>query len=103
MWERFVPFLQFPPVVRMVICTTSSIGLFKNELCKAARKRVQFINDESALKSLWLMVCTIEDRRAAIRVKDGKRVVASGRLFRLKGGKVSGGIQVIDRLAVAYS
>nr|MDK8673848.1 IS256 family transposase [Corynebacterium sp. MSK189]MDK8737101.1 IS256 family transposase [Corynebacterium sp. MSK306] len=41
---------------------------------KATRNRVQFTNDESALKTLWLMICTIEDKRAAKRAKQGKRV-----------------------------
>lgn len=41
-WERFVPFLQFPPAARKVIYTTNSIELFNNELCKATCNCVQF-------------------------------------------------------------
>ncbi|WP_256882138.1 IS256 family transposase [Corynebacterium diphtheriae] len=41
-WERFVPFLQFPPAARKVIYTTNSIESFNNELCKATCNRVQF-------------------------------------------------------------
>lgn len=49
-----------------------------------------FTSDESALKTLWLMICNIEDKRLAKRAKEGRRVAASaGRL--VEGGKVSGG------------
>ncbi|AEX47185.1 transposase [Corynebacterium diphtheriae] len=54
-----------------------------------------FTNDESALKTLWLMICNIEDKRLAKRAKEGRRVVASaGRL--VEGGKVSGWKQAIN-------
>ena len=36
-WERFVPFLQFPPAARKVIYTTNSIESFNNQLRKATR------------------------------------------------------------------
>ena len=76
-WDRFVPFLQFPPAARKVIYTTNSIESFNNQLRKATRNRVQFTNDESALKTLWLMICNIEDKRAAKRAKQGKRASAT--------------------------
>ena len=63
-WDRFVPFVQFPPAARKVIYATNSIESFNNQLRKATRNRVQFTNDDSALKTLWLMICTIEDKRA---------------------------------------
>lgn|SRR5699024_604247 len=81
--------LQFPPAARKVSYTTNSIESFNNGLRKATRNRVQFTNDESALKTLWLMICNIEDERSAKRAKEGRRVAASaGRL--VEGGKVSG-------------
>lgn len=43
-----------------------------NELRKATRNRVQFTNDDSAIKTLWLMICSIEDKRAAKRAKQGQ-------------------------------
>ena len=76
-WDRFVPFLQFPPAARKVIYTTNSIESFNNQLRKATRNRVQFTNDESALKTLWLMICNIEDKRAIKRAKQGKRASAT--------------------------
>ncbi len=97
-----MPFLQFPPAARKVIYTTNSIESFNNELRKATRNRVvQLANDESALKTLWLMICNIEDKRAAKRAKQGKRVSATaGRL--MEGARVSGWKQAINQMAVAF-
>lgn len=53
-------------------CATNSIESLNNELRKATRNRVQFPNDDSAIKTLWLMICNIEDRRAAQRKKNAK-------------------------------
>ncbi|MGJ9645405.1 IS256 family transposase, partial [Actinotignum sp. GS-2025b] len=64
-WERFTPFLGFPPAARKVIYTTNAIESFNSQLRKATRNRRQFPNDEAAIKALWLMICHIEDRRAA--------------------------------------
>ena len=100
-WERFVPFLQFPSTARKVIYKTNSIASFNNELRKATRNRVQSTNDESALKTLWLMICTIEDKRAAQRTKKGKRAAASASQL-VEGGKVSGWKQASNQMAVAY-
>ncbi len=100
-WDRFVPFLQFPPAARKVIYTTNSIESFNNQLRKATRNGVQFTNDESALKTLWLMICNIEDKRAAKRAKQGKRVSrTAGRL--MEGARVSGWKQAINQMAVAF-
>lgn len=100
-WERFIPFLEFPPMARKVIYTTNSIESMNNELRKATRNRVQFTNDESAIKTLWLMICNIEDKRAAKRAKQGKRVAAtSGRL--IEGRRVTNWKQAINQMSVAY-
>ncbi len=100
-WDRFIPFLQFPPAARKVIYTTNSIESFNNQLRKATRNRVQFTNDESAVKTLWLMICNIEDRRAAKRAKEGKKVAATaGRL--IEGARVAGWKRAINQMSVAY-
>ncbi|AEX84123.1 transposase-like protein [Corynebacterium diphtheriae VA01] len=39
-----------------------------SKLRKATRNRVQFPSDSAAVKTLWLMICNIEDRRAARRI-----------------------------------
>lgn len=100
-WDRFIPFLQFPPMARKVIYTTNSIESMNNELRKATRNRVQFTNDESAIKTLWLMICNIEDKRAAKRAKQVKRSApTSGRL--IEGRKVTNWKQAINQMAVAF-
>lgn len=68
-----MPFLQFPPAARRVLYTTNSIESLNAELRKATRNRGQFQNDTAALKTLWLMICNIEDKRAAQRAKKAKR------------------------------
>ncbi|MGP5577859.1 IS256 family transposase [Corynebacterium flavescens] len=100
-WDRFVPFLQFPPMARRVIYTTNSIESMNNELRKATRNRVQFTNDDSAIKTLWLMMCNIEDKRAAKRAKQAKgKSRTSGRL--IEGARVTNWKQAINQMAVAY-
>lgn len=49
--------------------TTNSIESMNSELRKATRNRVKFPSDSAAVKTLWLMICNIEDRRAARRAK----------------------------------
>jgi len=100
-WDRFVPFLQFPPAARKVIYTTNSIESFNNQLRKATRNRVQFTNDDSALKTLWLMICNIEDKRALKRAKQGKRASATASRL-VEGARVSGWKQAINQMAVAF-
>lgn len=69
---------------------------------KATRNRVQFTNDDSAIKTLWLMmICNIEDKRAAKRAKQGKRSAAtSGRL--IERTKVTNWKQAINQMSVAF-
>ena len=86
-WERFI-LLHVPPAIRKVIYTTNSIESFDDDLRKVTRNRVQFTNNESALKMLCLMVCSIEYRRVAQRAEYGKRVAAtSGGLVEGAGGR----------------
>lgn len=100
-WDRFTPFLQFPPAARKVIYTTNAIESLNNQLRKATRNRGQFSTDEAAMKALWLMICHIEDRTALQRAKRAKR--ASGDPRRLvEGTKVAGWQQAINQMAVAY-
>lgn len=88
-------------MARKVIYTTNSIESMNNELRKATRNRVQFTNDDSAINTLWLMICNIEDKRAAKRAKQGKRSPAtSGRL--IEGTKVTNWKQAINQMSVAF-
>lgn len=63
-WDRFTPFLAFPPMIRRVICTTNSIESLNYQLRKIIKHRGHFPNDEAASKLMWLAICDIEDKRA---------------------------------------
>ena len=51
-WERFIPFLDFPPMLRRVIYTTNSIESLNYQLRKVTRNRGHFPSDEAAVKLL---------------------------------------------------
>ncbi|ERJ47139.1 hypothetical protein A5774_01230 [Corynebacterium sp. EPI-003-04-2554_SCH2473622] len=72
-----------------------------SKLRKATRNRVQFPSDSAAVKTLWLMICNIEDRRAARRTKESAKVSASARQL-VEGSKTSNWKQAINQLSVAY-
>lgn len=63
-WERFIPFLEFPPEVRKIIYTTNAIESLNYQLRKIIKNRGHFPNDESVVKLLWLAIRDIEDKRA---------------------------------------
>ena len=103
-WERFIPFLAFPPALRRVIYTTNAIESLNYQLRKVTKNRGHFPSDEAAVKLLWLAVCNIEDRRAAERAKE-KNTPAHSR--RAKGRLVEGQVttnwkQALAQLAAAY-
>ena len=55
---------------------------------------------DEAVKTLWLMICNIEDKRAAQRAKKAKHAVDCNGY--IEGAKTSGWKQAINQLAVAY-
>src|SRR4029079_5629480 len=69
-WERFTPFLAFPPALRRVIYTTNAIESLNYQLRKVTKNRGHFPNDLAAVKLLWLAICDIEDKRARDRAKE---------------------------------
>ena len=73
-WERFTPFLAFPPELRRVIYTTNSIESLNYQLRKIIKNRGQFPNDTAVIKLLWLSICNVEDKRARQREKERGRV-----------------------------
>lgn len=68
-WEKFTPFLAFPPPVRRIIYTTNAIESLNYQLRKIIKNRGHFPNDQAAVKLLWLAICNIEDKRAKERSK----------------------------------
>ena len=69
-WERFTPFLAFPPALRRVIYTTNAIESLNYQLRKVTKNRGHFPNDAAVVKLLWLAICNIEDKGARERAKE---------------------------------
>ncbi len=69
-WERFIPFLAFPPEVRKVIYTTNAIESLNYQLRKIIKNRGHFPNDDAVIKLLWLAIRDIEDKRARARAAE---------------------------------
>jgi len=103
-WERFIPFLAFPPEVRRIIYTTNSIESLNYQLRKIIKNRGHFPNDDAVVKLLWLAIRDIEDKRARERAKekglDRNKRKAPGRL--VEGAVTQGWKQAMSALAVAY-
>lgn len=103
-WERFTPFLAFPPALRRVIYTTNSIESLNYQLRKVTRNRGHFPNDVAAVKLLWLAICNIEDKRARERMKEkglpARQRKAPGRL--VEGQITTNWKQALEQLALAY-
>lgn len=103
-WERFTPFLAFPPELRRVIYTTNSIESLNYQLRKVTKNRGHFPNDEAVVKLLWLAICNIEDKRARERAREKGRPSterkAPGRL--VEGQVVTNWKQALGQLAIVY-
>lgn len=68
-WDRFIPFLEFGPSIRKVLCTTNAIESFNREMRKVLKTRTQFPNDDSVVKALWLAIVDTEEKRAEQRAR----------------------------------
>jgi transposase-like protein len=104
-WERFIPFLAFPPELRRVIYTTNSIESLNYQMRKIIKNRGHFPNDQAVIKLLWLSICNIEDKRARDRAKErgGSRETkrkAEGRL--VEGQVTTNWKQALAQLALVY-
>jgi len=103
-WDRFIPFLEFPPAVRKVIYTTNTIESLNYQLRKIIKNRGHFPSDDAAVKLLWLAIVDIEDKRARARAKErGKAVnarTAPGHL--VEGATTHGWKAAINVLALTY-
>jgi putative transposase len=103
-WERFVPFLAFPPALRRVIYTTNSIESLNYQLRKVTKNRGHFPNDLAVVKLLWLAICDIEDKRARQRAKERglppNQRKAPGRL--VEGQITTNWKQALEQLVLVY-
>jgi putative transposase len=103
-WERFIPFLEFPPQVRRIIYTTNAVESLNYQLRKIIKNRGHFPNDTAVVKLLWLAIRDIEDKRARERAKEkgvpkNKRK-APGHL--VEGQSVYGWKAALNALVIAY-
>jgi putative transposase len=103
-WERFIPFLAFPPELRKIIYTTNAIESLNFQLRKIIKNRGHFPNDDAVIKLLWLAIRDVEDKRARQRAEEkgiprGERR-APGRL--VEGAAVHGWKAALGALALAY-
>ncbi len=101
-WERFTPFLAFPPALRKVIYTTNSIESLNYQLRKVTKNRGHFPNDQAATKLLWLAICNIEDKRARERSKTRTSTRASTAGGLVEGAGTMGWNQALQHLMLAY-
>lgn len=103
-WERFTPFLGFPPALRRVIYTTNSIESLNYQLRKVTKNRGHFPNDLAVIKLFWLAICDIEDKRARQRAKERglptNQRKAPGRL--VEGQITTNWKQALEQLALVY-
>ncbi|MDQ3654917.1 MAG: IS256 family transposase [Chloroflexota bacterium] len=103
-WERFIPFLAFPPALRRIIYTTNSIESLNYQLRKIIKNRGHFPTDDAVIKLLWLAIRDIEDKRARARAKEkglpGNQRKAPGRL--VEGAILQTWKQALGALVLAY-
>ena len=101
-WDRFTPFLAFPPALRKVIYTTNAIESLNYQLRKIIKNRGHFPNDQAAVKLLWLAICNIEDKRARERAKERKTSRETGGSRLVQGAGTNGWNQALQHLVLAY-
>jgi putative transposase len=103
-WERFTPFLAFPPEVRKIIYTTNAIESLNYQLRKIIKNRGHFPNDDAVIKLLWLAIRDIEDKRARERAKEKglprEQRKAESRL--IEGAVTQGWKPALAALLIAY-
>lgn len=103
-WDRFTPFLAFPPELRRIIYTTNAIESLNYQIRKIIKNRGHFPSDEAATKLIWLAICDIEDKRAWQRHKEAGKPrdqrLAPGRM--VEGQTTQGWKQALNALAIAY-
>jgi putative transposase len=105
-WDRFIPFLEFPPEVRRIIYTTNAIESLNYQLRKIIKNRGHFPGDDAVVKLLWLAIRDIEDKRARDRAREKDTAVpkdkrkAPARL--VEGATVQGWKQALGALALHY-
>ena len=106
-WERFTPFLAFPPELRRVIYTTNAIESLNYQLRQIIKNRGHVPHDQAVIKRLWLAICNIEDKRARERDRERRnrapgspRASVAGKL--IEGNVTTNWKQALAQLSLAY-
>ena len=103
-WDRFIPFLAFPPELRKIIYTTNAIESLNYQLRKIIKNRGHFPTDDAVIKLLWLAIRDIEDKRARQRAKE-KGLPANQRRAEprlVEGATIQGWKAALGALSLAY-
>jgi putative transposase len=103
-WDRFTPFLAFPPELRKIIYTTNAIESFNYQIRKVIKNRGHFPTDDAVVKLIWLAIADIEDKRARQRAaeagKPANSRTAPPRL--VEGAGVHGWKQALNSLEIFF-
>jgi putative transposase len=62
-WHDFIPFLDFPPELRLIVYTTNAIESINFQLRKITKNRGHFTDTDAAMKLLYLGLRNISSHR----------------------------------------
>jgi putative transposase len=65
-WERFIPFLAYPPMLRKIVYTTNLVESVNYQMRKASKTRGHFPDDDAALKLLRLIARDLTTTRGGV-------------------------------------
>jgi putative transposase len=104
-WDRFTPFLAFPPELRKIIYTTNAIESFNFQIRKIIKNRGHFPTDDAVIKLIWLAIADIEDKRARARAAEAAKPrtqsrQAPGRM--VEGAGIHGWKQALNALEIFF-
>ena len=59
-WEQFIPFLDYDPEIRTVICSTNAIESLNARYRRAVKARGHFPTEQAAIKCLYLVTRSLD-------------------------------------------
>src|SRR3954470_23935289 len=59
-WEEFIPFLDYDPEIRAVLCSTNAIESLNARYRRAVRARGHFPTEQAAMKCLYLVTRSLD-------------------------------------------
>ena len=61
-WNEFIPFLDYDPEIRRVLCTTNAIESLNARYRRAIKARGHFPTEAAALKCLYLVTRSLDPK-----------------------------------------